>query len=129
MAISKKQLNEKQNELDAIKWTDSQVSGDTCGTYDYCVQCDRDTDYPCARAYYVHNANKDTKKPGEFTANVEHPAWAQKLRGLRMAKNLTIEQAARWCHVSAKKLFEWENDKSLPTDSEMQKLLVLLEKR
>lgn len=126
---TKKQLKGKQSELDAIKWTDSEVNGDTCGTYEYCVQCDKETEYPCARAYYAHRTNSSTKKPGEFTANVELSQLAQKLRALRMAKDLTIEQAARRCHVSAKKLFEYENDKSTPTAEELQKLLAVLEKR
>ncbi len=124
-----KQLKDKQNELDAIKWTDSEISGDTCGTYEYCVRCDKEADYPCARAYYAHKATNSAKKQGEFTANVELSPLAQKLRALRMTKGLTIEQAARRCKVSAKKLFEYENDKSVPTEGELQKLLVVLEKR
>lgn len=53
---TKKQLQDKQGELDIIKWADSEVSGDTCGTYDYCVRCDKQSDYPCARAFYAFNA-------------------------------------------------------------------------
>ena len=123
-------LTKKQQEMDIKKWNDSQKAGyDTCGTYDYCVQCDKDAQYPCARAYYTHKANGCTKKPCEFTANIELSPLAQKLRALRMAKNLTVEQAARRCKVSAKKLFEFENDKGTPTDSVLQRILLILEKK
>ena len=126
---TQKQLEYKQNELDAIKWADSEANGDTCGTYDYCVRCDKEVDYPCAHAYYAHNVNDSAKKCGEFTANVELSPLAQKLRALHMAKNLTVEQVARRCKVSVKKLFEWENDKATPTENELQRLLSVLEKR
>lgn len=127
---TKKQLKEKQDELDAIKWLDSEAGGDTCGTYDYCVRCDdKDVDYPCARAYYNCNAKRSEKTSGEFTPNVELSPIAQKLRALRMAKNLTIEQVARRSKVSAKRLFDYENDKAAPFDIDLQKLLSVLEKR
>ncbi len=31
-----------------------------CGTYDYCDKCDKEKDYPCARAYYAKNAPAKT---------------------------------------------------------------------
>ena len=124
---TQKQLQDKQNELDVIKWHDSEVSGDTCGTYEYCVRCDKQIDNPCARAYYDFRTGI-TKKQGEFTANVELSPLAQKLRALRMAKNLSIEQAARRCRVSAKKLFEYENYKDITTETVLINLLSVLEK-
>ena len=126
---TQKQLEDKQNELDAIKWADSEANGDSCGTYNYCMQCNKDAQYPCARAYYLHSTECSTKKPGEFTANVELSPLAQKLRALRMTKNLTIEQTARRCKVPEKILFECENDKATPTENELQRLLSVLEKR
>lgn len=51
-----KQLESKQAELDVIKWTDSEKGADMCGTYDYCKNCDKNNDYPCARAYFAATA-------------------------------------------------------------------------
>lgn len=55
-----KQLESKQTELDIKKWTDSESGTDMCGTYDYCDKCDKEKDYPCARAYYAKNAPAKT---------------------------------------------------------------------
>ena len=55
-----KQLETKQSELDIIKWTDSENGTDMCGTYGYCDKCDKDKDFPCARAYYAKNAAAKT---------------------------------------------------------------------
>ena len=48
-----KQLESKQSELDIIKWNDSESGTDMCGTYGYCDKCDKEKDFPCARAYYA----------------------------------------------------------------------------
>ena len=46
MAISK-----KQSELDRIKWEKSEEMGkDACGTFDYCVKCDKEKENPCDKA-------------------------------------------------------------------------------
>lgn len=43
---------DKQKELDLKKWYDSEKAGlDTCGTYDYCKDCDKNVENPCATAY------------------------------------------------------------------------------
>lgn len=124
-----KQLKSKQDELDAIKWRDSELNGDKCGTYDYCTVCDKATEYPCARAFYAHRNKPALTKETEFRGNVQLSALAQRLQALRLAKNLTIEQAARKCHVSAKKLFEFENDKSNPSEEMLTRILSVLENR
>jgi len=44
--------SKKQEELDLIKWADSQMKNyDTCGEYDYCSNCNKNEAYPCAYAY------------------------------------------------------------------------------
>ena len=41
--------------FDDVKWYDSIVAGaDRCGTYDFCVECDKEQTYPCARAARRH---------------------------------------------------------------------------
>lgn len=45
-------LDEKQKELELQKWFDSEKAGkDTCGSYDYCKNCDKSLVDPCATAY------------------------------------------------------------------------------
>ena len=45
-------LDEKQKELELQKWFDSEKAGkDTCGSYDYCKNCDKSLAQPCATAY------------------------------------------------------------------------------
>lgn len=44
-------LKARQEKLDVIKWYDSILWGeDRCGTYEYCAKCNKDEQYPCARA-------------------------------------------------------------------------------
>lgn len=44
--------SKKQTQLDVKKWVDSEVKGyDTCGSYNYCSNCNKDAAYPCAYAY------------------------------------------------------------------------------
>ncbi|MDE6967708.1 MAG: hypothetical protein K2P12_03535 [Clostridia bacterium] len=57
-----KQLETKQSALDIQKWTDSENGTDMCGTYDYCDKCDKEKDFPCARAFYAKNATTKTTK-------------------------------------------------------------------
>lgn len=41
----------QQAKMDDIKWYDSIVAGeDRCGSYDFCVKCNKENKYPCARA-------------------------------------------------------------------------------
>jgi len=56
MAVSK-----KQRELDELKWYKSiELSADACGTFDYCVKCDKNKENPCEVAY--NELNKPEKK-------------------------------------------------------------------
>ncbi|MDR3217010.1 MAG: hypothetical protein LBT55_06305 [Clostridiaceae bacterium] len=43
---------ELQQRLDTVKWIESEaIDGDTCGTYEYCIKCDKELENPCAKAY------------------------------------------------------------------------------
>lgn len=57
MAITK-----KQKELDLRKWYKSEKLGaDACGTFDYCVKCDKNKENPCGKAYRAFHS-KPAKK-------------------------------------------------------------------
>ena len=44
-------LKSQQTEFDNKKWYDSVLSGDDrCGSYDFCVKCNKEDEYPCAKA-------------------------------------------------------------------------------
>ena len=59
MAVSK-----KQQELDLLKWKKSEEIGtDACGTFDYCVKCDKTKENPCDKAYTAFNKKPAAKKP------------------------------------------------------------------
>ncbi|MBE7087412.1 MAG: hypothetical protein E7369_03840 [Clostridiales bacterium] len=65
MAITK-----KQKELDVIKWLKSEECGvDVCGTFDYCVKCDKTKENPCDKAFKAFNKKPVAKKaPAKKTA-------------------------------------------------------------
>ena len=71
-----KQLESKQSELDIIKWNDSESGTDMCGTYGDCDNCDKEQDFPCARAYYAKNAaaKTTTAKTASKTTAKKAPA-------------------------------------------------------
>ena len=71
-----KQLESKQSELDIIKWNDSESGTDMCSTYGYCDKCDKEKDFPCARAYYAKNAaaKTTTAKTASKTTAKKAPA-------------------------------------------------------
>ena len=49
-------LKIQQEKLDCMKWYDSQVKAeDQCGKYAFCVKCDKDDVYPCAKALHRYN--------------------------------------------------------------------------
>lgn len=53
--------SKKQQELDLIKWVDSETKNyDTCGQYSYCKSCNKSEAYPCAYAYekYTNSTSK-----------------------------------------------------------------------
>ena len=44
-------VSEKQKELDLIKWGKSQYLGiDACGSFNYCVHCNKNIENPCENA-------------------------------------------------------------------------------
>ena len=64
MAITK-----KQQELDKIKWEKSvEMGADACGTFDYCVNCDKSLENPCDKAFKATN-----KKPAKKKACAKKP--------------------------------------------------------
>lgn len=47
----------EQEKFDKMKWYDSIVVGDDrCGSYDFCKNCDKTEEFPCAHA--MQKANK-----------------------------------------------------------------------
>ncbi len=49
----------QQADFDNKKWYDSVLVGDDrCGTYDFCVKCDKSEEYPCAKAMERFNGKK-----------------------------------------------------------------------
>lgn len=57
-------MAEKQRELDMMKWNDSVQRGqDCCGSYEFCADCDKSQDYPCAFAFEKHGEKKSVKAP------------------------------------------------------------------
>ena len=65
MAITK-----RQKELDEIKWNKSvELGSDACGSFDYCVKCNKELENPCDKAYKKFNA-----KPKADKAPAKKPA-------------------------------------------------------
>ncbi len=57
-------LTKRQKELDLIKWLKSEELGaDACGSFDYCVKCNKALENPCDKAYKKFNAKPSEKKP------------------------------------------------------------------
>ncbi len=58
MAITK-----KQQQLDLAKWLKSEeIGADACGSFDYCVKCDKTKENPCDKAYTAFNKKPVAKK-------------------------------------------------------------------
>ena len=67
MAITKRQA-----ELDKIKWIKSEQQGsDACGTFDYCVKCNKNLENPCDKAYQKFNKKPVKKTTTKSTAKAE----------------------------------------------------------
>lgn len=64
----------------------------------------------------------------ELTLNIEYSRLALRLRTLRMAKNITVEQAATACDISAEDLYAYERDKKVPIPRVLDKLYAFYEK-
>ncbi len=66
MAITK-----KQQELDLAKWLKSEEMGaDACGTFDYCVKCDKNKENPCDKAFKAFNKKPAVKKTATAKSSV-----------------------------------------------------------
>ena len=56
-------LSKKQKELDLLKWNKSEeIGADACGTFDFCVKCDKTKENPCATAHTAFNKKPVAKK-------------------------------------------------------------------
>ena len=59
-------MQELQNKLDIQKWIDSQKANkDMCGSYDFCVKCDKNKENPCALAYTLFNTIEEVEELDE----------------------------------------------------------------
>lgn len=68
---------QKQEELDVLKWLESEASGqDRCGDYDYCPMCHLEDPQPCARAYerFVSAIKLENKAQAEKKAKAKTAA-------------------------------------------------------
>ena len=65
-------LTKRQQELDVIKWNKSQQLGyDACGSFDYCVKCNKALENPCDKAFQKLNKKPAVKKACKKTATKE----------------------------------------------------------
>ena len=63
MRCIKMAITKRQKELDLIKWNKSiEIGADACGTFDYCVKCNKDLENPCDKAFKKFNAKPKTEK-------------------------------------------------------------------
>ncbi len=52
-------MQQLQNDLDIKKWLESEKEKkDLCGTYDFCIKCDKTKETPCAVAYTLLNKKR-----------------------------------------------------------------------
>lgn len=101
--------SKKQSQLDVKKWVDSEVKGyDTCGSYNYCSNCNKDAAYPCAYAYDKYStiaklakeasttstAKKTTAKKSTSTASKTASTTAKKTTTRKAASKNTATVAA-----------------------------------
>lgn len=55
---------ELQHKIDVEKWLESETNHfDMCGSYDYCVWCNKDEATPCANAFERMNQKREEEKP------------------------------------------------------------------
>jgi hypothetical protein len=56
--------NNKQRELDDIKWKASEAAGrDLCGEFDFCVKCDKSLENACEKAYNKFHRLSKKQRP------------------------------------------------------------------
>lgn len=78
--MSKETLKTLQAQLEVEKWEKGvATSSDPCGSYEYCVKCEKSNEYPCATAKTAYEAA--AKKPAAKKAPAKKkavPAPAEK---------------------------------------------------
>ena len=94
-------MSDKQIELDVKKWLDSEKAGiDTCGSYEYCANCDKSLENPCARAYEkattveVPKAKRTCAKKATTTATPAKKTCAKKTASLECAVKVEAKKPA-----------------------------------
>ncbi|MBQ7227792.1 MAG: hypothetical protein IJX05_05280 [Clostridia bacterium] len=75
-------LTKKQAELDVNKWLKSEEAGhDLCGEFDFCANCDKEKENPCAKAYDAFKkANKPAPKKRTCKAKAEAEVVATEVK-------------------------------------------------
>ena len=64
-------VSEKQKELDSIKWEKSiRLGFDACGSFDYCMMCDKNLENPCEKAFNKYY-NVDIMEKHELVIGAE----------------------------------------------------------
>ena len=72
-------ITNKQMELDKAKWIKSeQIGKDACGTFDYCVKCDKELENPCDKAYAKFNKTVNAAKKEVAATSTAKKAVAKK---------------------------------------------------
>ena len=68
-------LTKKQAELDVDKWLKSEQAGhDLCGDFDFCANCDKTAENPCAKAYDAMKKSAAKKPAAKKPAAEKKPA-------------------------------------------------------
>ena len=71
--------SKKQQQLDVKKWVDSEIKGyDTCGSYNYCANCNKDAAYPCAYAYDKYSTIAKLAKEAKSVSTTAKKATTKK---------------------------------------------------
>ncbi len=62
-------LTKKQSEMDVDKWIKSEQAGrDMCGEFEFCANCDKEVENPCAKALSAYNKQSKAVKSAEKPA-------------------------------------------------------------
>ena len=52
--------------MDVEKWLKSEQAGrDMCGEFEFCGNCDKEVENPCAKALSAYNKQKKAEKPAK----------------------------------------------------------------
>lgn len=88
--------SKKQNELDILKWIDSQSKcHDTCGEYAYCKSCTKANSYPCAYAYETFHAESKTPKTTTRKKTTTTATKTKKTTSTTTAKKTTARKTTK----------------------------------